>query len=198
MVLIMKKIFDWISTISILLRDYERTDQVFKLYDLTPKFMQRRIIRKLKKHESGVKLLRGEYRDILEKIYDKDYLSQFPEGSFGNSLLQLPYMPLTSYQKNQSNLSTAFTAIHDPLHILTGYTTHPEDEACLQAFSWHHLQVPAPLIIAIGYALSNPRSITKIYKAYKWGKNVPWLLLVDFDKYLDKPINVVRRELGIC
>jgi ubiquinone biosynthesis protein Coq4 len=193
----MKKIFEWCRTIWILLRNYERTDQVFKLYDLTPKFMQRRIIRKLKKHENGVRLLNGEFRDIIEKIYDKGFLSSFPEGSLGNELLKLPYVPLTQYQKNQSNLATAFTALHDPLHILTGYSTTAEDEACLQAFSWHHLQVPAPLIIAFGYALSNPKSFSKVYRAYKWGKKVPWLLLVDFDKYLDKPVEVVKRELSI-
>jgi ubiquinone biosynthesis protein Coq4 len=130
-------------------------------------------------------------------MQDREYLQSFPEGSLGHALGQLQLPNLYELQKSSTPLSTAFVTIHDPLHVLTGYGTSAHDEACLQAFSFHHLPVPAPLVIAFGYALSNPRSIPAIYRGYKWGKRVNWLLLVDWTKYLGKQVDQVKRELGI-
>lgn len=184
-------------TIARLLANYSRTDEVFRLYDLTPRFIQRRLIRRLQTFPNGRRLLAGEFDAVTTKLQDRQYLLSLPEGTLGHELGRLILPSLYSLQKNSSSLSTAFVTIHDPLHILTGYGTTAHDEACLQAFSFHHLPVPAPLIIAIGYGLSNPRSIPAIWRGYKWGRVVPWLLLVDWDKYLDKPVETVKKELGI-
>jgi len=193
----MKKLSDWVQTIWLLLHDYGRTDQVFRLYDLTPRFIQRGLVRKLSRYPEGKKLLRGDFNTVAGLMQDREYLQSFPEGSLGHALGQLQIPNLYELQKSSTPLSTAFVTIHDPLHVLTGYGTSAHDEACLQAFSFHHLPVPAPLVIAFGYALSNPRSIPAIYRGYKWGKRVNWLLLVDWTKYLGKQVDQVKRELGI-
>jgi ubiquinone biosynthesis protein Coq4 len=193
----MKKLSDWVQTIWLLLHDYGRTDQVFRLYDLTPRFIQRGLVRKLSRYPEGKKLLRGDFNTVAGLMQDREYLQSFPEGSLGHALGQLQLPNLYEIQKSSTPLSTAFVTIHDPLHVLTGYGTSAHDEACLQAFSFHHLPVPAPLVIAFGYALSNPRSIPAIYRGYKWGKRVNWLLLVDWTKYLGKQVDQVKRELGI-
>jgi ubiquinone biosynthesis protein Coq4 len=193
----MKKLSDWVQTIWLLLHDYGRTDQVFRLYDLTPRFIQRGLVRKLSRYPEGKKLLRGDFNTVAGLMQDREYLQSFPEGSLGHALGQLQLPNLYELQKSSTPLSTAFVTIHDPLHVLTGYGTSAHDEACLQAFSFHHLPVPAPLVIAFGYALSNPRSIHAIYRGYKWGKRVNWLLLVDWTKYLGKQVDQVKRELGI-
>jgi ubiquinone biosynthesis protein Coq4 len=193
----MKKLSDWVQTIWLLLHDYGRTDQVFRLYDLTPRFIQRGLVRKLSRYPEGKKLLRGDFNTVAGLMQDREYLQSFPEGSLGHALGQLQLPNLYELQKSSTPLSTAFVTIHDPLHVLTGYGTSAHDEACLQAFSFHHLPVPAPLVIAFGYALSNPRSIPAIYRGYKWGKRVNWLLLVDWTKYLGKQVDQVKRELGI-
>ena len=193
----MKKLSDWVQTIWLLLHDYGRTDQVFRLYDLTPRFIQRGLVRKLSRYPEGKKLLRGDFNTVAGLMQDREYLQSFPEGSLGHALGQLQLPNLYELQKSSTPLPTAFVTIHDPLHVLTGYGTSAHDEACLQAFSFHHLPVPAPLVIAFGYALSNPRSIPAIYRGYKWGKRVNWLLLVDWTKYLGKQVDQVKRELGI-
>lgn len=187
-----KKLF---RTIWRLLHDYGRTDEVFRLYDLTPKWIHNRLLQKLHKYPEGRALLRGEFRS--ETLKSRKSLLEYPEGTLGHELGKLQLPNLYSYQKNKSAVATAFVDIHDPLHVLTGYDTRAYDEACLQAFSFHHLPVPAPLIIAIGFALSNPKSIPDIYRGYMWGKRVPWLLLVKWEDYLDKPVVQVKQELQI-
>lgn len=188
----MKKLFKCVCT---LWNNYERTDEVFRLYDLTPKWINRRLIRRLEKLPKGRSLLAGELRS--QGLEDKQYLLRFPEGTLGRALGEMKYPTLYGFQRNYSPLATAFVDVHDPLHVLTGYGTSAYDEACLQAFSFHHLPVPAPLIIAIGFALANPRSIPDIYRGYKWGKKVPWLILIKWDEYLDNSVSTVKKELRI-
>jgi|AntRauTorcE11898_2_1112593.scaffolds.fasta_scaffold48168_2 ubiquinone biosynthesis protein Coq4 len=111
----MKKLSDWVQTIWLLLHDYGRTDQVFRLYDLTPRFIQRGLVRKLSRYPEGKKLLRGDFNTVAGLMQDREYLQSFPEGSLGHALgqLQLPNLYTVNHRDSYTvNHRDSYTVNH--------------------------------------------------------------------------------------
>lgn len=205
---IFNELFNWVRALkygAILIRDFSRTDAVFEIYKLTAypfgEFLKKKVV------DAGF-----TPKDMTYRTCDIEHLKSLPSNTLGHKLYEF-------YKKNNCNekhlhhllknsrkvdrMSSHMTAIHDILHVLTGYNTTPIGEACLQAFSISHLRLPATVLIAVGYILGNLhkgntiKDTKRIIKAYRDGKNAEWLLPVQWDLLLNKDIDELRQQYNI-
>ncbi len=95
---------------------------------------------------------------------------------------------------------------HDLWHVLCGYDTSLKGEIAVHAFSLAQVQSSLTLVTLAGFmiklAIDEPESIHEamqlLCKAYQQGLFAKNLLEVDWHKEFDKPLDLVRQELGIC
>ena len=95
--------------------------------------------------------------------YNKDQLRNFPAGSLGNDLyifLEKRNLPLLKHY-----------ARHDLKHVLLGYDTTDEGEACLQSFMMGNGRISFPVLATVIYSyLTMPEYWKKMKQAYRLGK----------------------------
>jgi len=95
--------------------------------------------------------------------YNEEQLKNLPTGTLGNEL----YIFLT--QRNLPLLK--HYARHDLKHVLLGYDTTEEGEACLQSFMFGNGRVSFPVLATVIYSLlTMPEYWSKIKNAYQQGK----------------------------
>jgi len=95
--------------------------------------------------------------------YSEEELGALPIGTLGNDLyvfLKQRDLPLLKHY-----------ARHDLKHVLLGYDTTEEGEACLQAFMLGNGRVSFPVLATVTYSfLTMPEFWTKIRNAFQEGK----------------------------
>lgn len=95
--------------------------------------------------------------------HNEDQLKSLPAGTLGNDLflfLKQRDLPLLKHY-----------ARHDLKHVLLGYDTTEEGEACLQSFMFGNGRVSFPVLATVGYSLlTMPEYWDKIRNAYRQGK----------------------------
>ncbi len=95
--------------------------------------------------------------------HTKKDLCQFPEGSLGKDLynfLEIRNLPLLKHY-----------ARHDLKHVLLGYETTDEGEACLQSFMFGNGRISFPVLATVVYSyLTMPEYWRKMKEAYRLGK----------------------------
>lgn len=95
--------------------------------------------------------------------FTMDDLSQFPTGSLGNDLygfLHSRNLPLLKHY-----------ARHDLKHIVLGYDTTDEGEACLQSFMLGNGRISFPVLATVVYGyLTMPEYWSKMRAAYRQGR----------------------------
>src|SRR3982751_5259673 len=107
---------------------------------------------------------------LLKKIrkpnfftYSKEQLRELPGGSLGNDLflfLSKRNLPLLKHY-----------ARHDLKHVVLGYDTTDEGEACLQSFMLGNGRVSFPVLATVIYSFCTmPEHWTKMKKAHRLGK----------------------------
>lgn len=98
-----------------------------------------------------------------EFTYSEDELRSLPIGMLGNDLylfLKRRDLPLLKHY-----------ARHDLKHVLLGYDTTEEGEACLQSFMLGNGRVSFPVLATVGYGfLTMPEHWAKMKKAFNEGK----------------------------
>jgi ubiquinone biosynthesis protein Coq4 len=109
--------------------------------------------------------------------YSKDQLRNFPGGTLGNDLymfLEKRNLPLLKHY-----------ARHDIKHVLLGYDTSDEGEACLQSFMLGTGRVSFPVLATVFYSfLTMPEHWGKMREAMRKGRRAisfhgwPWNELV--------------------
>ena len=96
-------------------------------------------------------------------VYTKDDLQSLPGGTLGNDLfifLKERNLPLLKHY-----------ARHDLKHVLLGYDTTEEGEACLQSFMLGNGRISFPVLGTVGYSfLTMPEYWTKMKSAFLAGK----------------------------
>jgi ubiquinone biosynthesis protein Coq4 len=96
-------------------------------------------------------------------IYDKGQLMEFPEGSLGKDLycfLETRKLPLLKHY-----------ARHDLKHVLLGYDTTDEGEACLQSFMLGNGRISFPVLATVVYGfLTMPEHWKQMKEAYRKGR----------------------------
>ena len=95
--------------------------------------------------------------------YGEEQLKTLPTGTLGHDLL------LFLKQRNLPLLK--HYARHDLKHVLLGYETTEEGEACLQSFMLGNGRISFPVLATVGYSFfTMPEYWGKMKDAYKQGK----------------------------
>ena len=91
---------------------------------------------------------------------------------------------------------------HDLWHVLTGYGTDMAGEAAI--IGWTYAQIgnrAYGLIALLNACLCASRGRFDVFKTawtgYLHGRRSPLLMLVDWQKHMDKPIGMVRENIGL-
>ena len=95
--------------------------------------------------------------------YNMGQLKYFPEGSLGNDLFHF-------LENRKLPLLTHYVR-HDLKHVLLGYDTTDEGEACLQSFMLGNGRVSFPVLATVLYSfVTMPEHWKKMKQAYCLGK----------------------------
>ena len=88
---------------------------------------------------------------------------------------------------------------HDLTHVLTGYGRDPLGELCLLAFMYAHTRnLGMALIVAMSWSRLPPAARRAVSEGWRNGRKTRWLQDQDFEALLPRPLDEVRRQLGIA
>ncbi len=105
--------------------------------------------------------------------------------------------------ESRRNYMESGIALHDVLHVLTGYGRDAVGEACVLAFTAEQFKLRGVGLfsraLSIREQVSHPgRPILKMAaEARRMGRKAIWIPEVDWREYLHRPVSEVRRALGI-
>lgn len=209
-----------VASVLRLIRNKEDTSQVYAAVSALSGANGHRMFHKFVSTPYGRRVVSEPVR--MEKILsDREWLRQFPQGSFGATYLAFmegedltPEGLLASAEeagidfKNPTQfeeyrrLFLHTSVMHDVWHVLTGYGRDALGELCNLAFSVTQTHNPGfRLIIAIGLIaqkLEQPGVpiIKAIREGTRMGKGVDYLLQHDIVPLLPLPLSEVRKKLG--
>jgi len=203
-----------------LLKDKERTDEVFKIFEALP---WRGFVPAAKKFLSTDRgqALRAREPYLPAILDDHAALRRTPAGSLAHAYCDFMEREGLSAQglvdefdkfaHDKPKFKDQFLwymnrgrDVHDLLHVLTGYGRDGLGEACVLAFTYS--QQPSPAHLFIGYMAGlNMKKIVKsdapvlsaVREGQKLGKACPRLIETSITELLPLPIEEVRRRLNI-
>jgi ubiquinone biosynthesis protein Coq4 len=120
--------------------------------------------------------------------YNEDDLQALPKGTLGNDLLiflkqrKLPL--LTHYVR------------HDLKHVLLGYDTTEEGEACLQSFMLGNGRISFPVLATVTYSfITMPEYWTKMKLAFLKGRKSAPIHSWQWNEIVKEPTEELRRKI---
>ena len=124
-----------------------------------------------------------------EFTYSEDDLQLLAPGTLGNDLfmfLKQRNLPLLKHY-----------ARHDLKHVLLGYDTTEEGEACLQSFMFGNGRISFPVLATVTYScLTMPEHWSKIKKAFKQGRKSNSIHGWKWNELLKEPTEELRRKIN--
>lgn len=197
-----------------LLRDREDTRQVFLLIDALRGKTTLRQLERFRQTEFGRAAL-ADRRRLLDRLNDRETLAKLPAGTLGRAyyefmaaenlsaegLVKASTIPESS--DDQIWFRERTREMHDLLHIVTGYGRDPLGEACVVAFTYAQSGQKGLAVIAIVAARRVSRALPgqpgrrAIFEAYRRGRAATWLVGVDWESLLERPVEDVRAQFGI-
>jgi ubiquinone biosynthesis protein Coq4 len=125
----------------------------------------------------GLPLFKRVFRSF-KTPFSMEQLQKLPEGTLGKDLYHF-------MQTNKLELLPYFH-IHDTKHLLLGYSTSLEDEACLQFFDLGNRYYTLPTFVsAAAFAVILPESWSKFRIAYKRGRAAKPIGYLHFEQMLE-------------
>lgn len=205
----------------ILIRDSERTDQVFEIIRALAGNSWESNFQRFCAHPEGRRLLQ-ERPDLFATLADRDALRQLPEGSFGRAYLAFmeagdltPQGLVEAEVENDAQWPNDVPAdadhqffgdrirdMHDLWHVLSGYGRDEAGEAANLAFSLGQIPEPGIALIVLTGAVIGPKDVRLTWprymlKAYNRGRRATLLSAVPYERLLAEPLDDVRRLLRI-
>ena len=123
-----------------------------------------------------------------EFTYNENELQSLPAGTLGNDLfvfLKQRNLPLLKHY-----------ARHDLKHVLLGYDTTEEGEACLQSFMLGNGRVSFPVLATVAYSFfTMPEYWHKMKMAFLQGKKSNPIHLWQWNDILKEPTEELRRKV---
>lgn len=207
--------FDALRALKALSRDPDDTGQVFKIVAALSGDTQLRILRRLQRSDVGQRLLR-EGRSLVPALVDRERLKSLPAHSLGRAYLAFcerhgitaDGLIAASQEGDMSGRSPGeqfvharMRDIHDLMHVVTGYQTDLVGEASVLAFTVAQTKNPGiALIVLLAYLRPRgPQSGARkvLRQAFVRGLKAAWLPGADWEALLERPLDEVRRELGL-
>lgn len=203
-----------------LLKDKERTDQVFFIFEALPwRGLRKAGTRYLSSAEGRANALREPFLPTI--LDDHEALRKMPEGSLAHAYCDFMESEGLSAQglvdefakfaRGKHSFEDQFgwyvhrlRDSHDLLHVLTGYGRDSLGEACVLAFTYS--QQPSPGHLFIGYMAalnmkknvkSNAPVLRAVREGQRLGKACPRLIEQSITELLPLPLDEVRRRLNI-
>lgn len=205
--------FDAIRAVRRLLANPEDTAQVFAIFRAMRGKSGLRVFRRFAASATGAQVIR-ERRRLLDTLSDRTRLQALPEGSFGRSYFdfmeqeQLTAEGLVAASQSWETdpvppevelFRERMRDAHDLTHVLTGYGRDPLGEICLLAFMHAHSRNPGMALIVLMSLKGMPRQARRVvFEAWRNGRKAHWLQDQDFEALLPRPLEEVRREIGIA
>ena len=123
-----------------------------------------------------------------EFTYSEDDLQSFPSGTLANDLF--------IFLKDRNLPLLRHYARHDLKHVLLGYDTTEEGEACLQSFMFGNGRISFPVLATVTYSfITMPEYWGKMKEAFLHGKKNdpihPW----KWNELLKEPTEELRRKI---
>ena len=122
-----------------------------------------------------------------EFTYSEDELKSLPAGTLGNDLfifLKQRNLPLLKHY-----------ARHDLKHVLLGYDTTEEGEACLQSFMFGNGRISFPVLATVAYGfITMPEYWSKMKKAFLQGKKSNSIHSWQWNEILNEPTEELRKK----
>lgn len=123
-----------------------------------------------------------------EFTYSEDDLQSLPNGTLGNDLfifLKQRNLPLLKHY-----------ARHDLKHVLLGYDTTEEGEACLQSFMFGNGRISFPVLATVTYGfITMPEYWSKMKKAFLQGKKCNSIHRWKWNDLIKEPTAELRRKI---
>jgi ubiquinone biosynthesis protein COQ4 len=207
--------------IRILVKDSERTDQVFEIIRALAGNSWERNFERFCAHPEGRRLLQ-ERPDLFAALADRDALRRMPEGSFGRAYLAFmetgeltPQGLVDAEVENDAQWANdtppdpdhqffgdRLRDMHDLWHVLTGYGRDEAGEAANLAFSLAQIPEPGIGFIVLTSAVIGPKDLRLAWPRYLWqaytrGRNAERLTVAPYERLLTEPLDDVRRLLKI-
>jgi ubiquinone biosynthesis protein COQ4 len=119
---------------------------------------------------------------------------QLPDGTLGREVARFiddnNFTPITDGDLVQRT--------HDIWHVLTGLSPSAEDEFVLQAFTRAQVFRPSSALLVLYGVLTRRVPIRRAIDSLKQGRQAERLVEWNLEADWEKPLEEVRRNLGIC
>jgi ubiquinone biosynthesis protein COQ4 len=203
---------DAVRAVRRLFANPDDTRQIFAIFRAMRGRSGIRAFRRFAASVTGAAVLH-QRRRLLDTLTDQAALAALPQGSFGrtyfafmeeenlsaNGLVQAsqdwdrdPLPPDVALFRERMRDA------HDLTHVLTGYGRDPLGELCLLAFMYAHTRnLGMALIVAMSWSRLPPAARRAVTEGWRNGRKVRWLQDQDFEALLPRPLDEVRRELGM-
>jgi ubiquinone biosynthesis protein COQ4 len=197
------------------LADPDDTKQAFRIAEALSFKNPQRMRRQFRRSATGARLL-ARRDDLLAVLSDRARLEAMPAGSLGRAYLRfLDGEGITAAGLVQASLDGAgehasddeevryvrmrMRDSHDLWHTVTGYKGDLLGEAALLAFTFAQTRnLGVGFLAGIGMVLGGvPGARRFIARGFARGLRAAWMPAVDWVKLLPRPLDEVRRELGI-
>lgn len=120
--------------------------------------------------------------------YNREQLQVLPQGTLGNDLylfLEQRNLPLLKHY-----------ARHDLKHVLLGYDTTDEGEACLQSFMLGNGRISFPVLATVLYSfITMPEHWKKMKQAYHHGKKGNSIHGWPWNELMTEPTERLRKKI---
>ncbi|MEM1414222.1 MAG: Coq4 family protein [Myxococcota bacterium] len=199
-----------------LLRDPDDTSQVF---EIVRAFEGPALLRNFARFRETA-LGREPAPNLARRLADRDALAAMPAGSLGRAYLSFaqryglaadglveasrPVDYSTFEDPEHQAFAEWLRDQHDLWHVLTGYDPDVVGELSLLAFTWAQTRNPGiALITGTGYLVTTPfmargpAARATIREGWRRGSEAAWLPGVDWASMLPRPLDEVRRALGV-
>jgi ubiquinone biosynthesis protein COQ4 len=202
-----------IRAVRALLANGEDTSQIFVIFRALRGKSGIKTFQSFKASPTGEAVLR-ERRSLLAALENRQALAALPAGSVGrvyfdfmeaenlsaNGLVQAS----ESWEKDPvppdvSLFRERMRDAHDLTHILTGYGRDPLGELCLLAYMYRHSKnLGQALIVAMAWSRLPKSAKAAVKQAWRQGALSQRFHNLDYEALLPRPLEDVRRELGIA
>jgi ubiquinone biosynthesis protein COQ4 len=189
------------------------TSQIFAIFRAMRGKSGIRAFRRFAASATGHAVLRTRQR-LFDHLTDRAMLAALPAGSVGRAYfdfmeeekLSAEGLVAASQNWDRDPVPPDFALYrermrdaHDLTHILTGYGRDPLGELCLLAFMYNHSRnLGMLLIVVMSWSRLPPAARRAMIEGWRNGRKARWLQDQDFEALLPRPLDEVRRELGIA
>jgi ubiquinone biosynthesis protein COQ4 len=209
-----------------LLADPDQTEKAFEIFVALGGGDEERGFQRFRAHPTGRRLL-AERSDLLAPLADREGLHAMPAGSFGRAYLdyiERTGLNPSGLVDLKARLQACASAdgeegavldparewfrdrtilMHDLWHVLTEYGTDDLGEAALLPFTFAQVGGRANGLLTFGAAFRGgiehgPPFLRYLYQAWRRGRRAVWLVALQYEELLPRPIDAVRGLAAIA